>query len=209
MPEMPPDFEGDKRTTYQAYETAAQAIAEKFDGMGPERRLPDVKRGFSFVRKDNPRVVEVGVGSGRDAVQIVKLTDDFRGFDYSTELLKIARQKLPDAQLEQADLATYRFPKSVDIIFAFASLLHSNKDELTDFLSRAEAALNPGGILYVSMKEGPYRRQEHDDRWGYRVFYLYTSAEFRELAGPAFETVYKDHQRRNENWFTLALRKHE
>lgn len=196
----------DKEATRATYDAAAPELAEYFGEIGV--RVEDVHMGFTLVDKPNPRVVEVGCGSGRDATEILKHTDDYVGFDLSSGMVKLAQDANPGARFEVADLASFRFPDRTDLIFSFASVLHSDREEVRSFLHHAEAALNPRGIVYISTKVGQYGRYPKEDEFGYRVFYRYDVMSLLELAPDTLEPAFEDYQRiGTTDWVTLALRK--
>lgn len=130
--------------------------------------------------------------------------------DLSESFVRIAKEKCPGGQFEVADLETYDFPAGLDAVVAFASLLHSDRDRVADVLARAHKALSPGGIVYLSLKEGEYPEVgfTRTDEFGTRTYYFYTPDLIRELAGPGFEAVHEGRQTlHGQDWFTLALRK--
>lgn len=197
-----------REETIQTYRTSAPALAAYFDGIGS--RKADVDRAFSFIRGENLRVVEIGCGNGRDAGDILAHTDHYLGFDISEGMIELARATNPAGRFEVADLRTYVFPHDIDLVFAFASLLHSDREKVRNLLSRVHRALPPNGIVYISLKEGAYREIVKEDAHGVRVFFLYTPNEIRALAGTGYRTVYEDMQTvGHTRWFTIALQKIE
>lgn len=127
-----------KKQTIDTYNTTASAMAEKFNNIGA--RIEDIERGLSFVEKENPRVLEIGCGNGRDAREILKNTSDYTGIDISVEMIKLAEEYAPEGHYVVADIDEYNFPSEIDIIFSFASLLHSDKESVARVLERAHEA---------------------------------------------------------------------
>lgn len=195
-----------KRKTVETYDASAQALAEYFKGIGP--RIEDIERAIELA-PGHGRVVEIGCGDGRDAKEIVARTGWYEGFDPSGQLLEIARKTLPQTSFKQADALSYQYPENLDVVYAFASLLHLPKDDLQSVFARVAAALRSGGIFYISLKErSKYEEEVKRDAYGERMFYYYTPDIIREFAGEPYESVYEDHQRfGNTDWFTLALKR--
>ncbi len=195
-----------KEQTIQTYNKSAGAMAKKFNDIGV--RTEDIKRGFSLVKKDNPKIIEIGCGNGREAKEILKYTNDYLGIDISGEFIKIAKRENPGGDFEVADVEDFSFPKNVDIVFSFASLLHSDKDNVKRVLDRAYESLNNEGIFYISLKYGNYSEKTVEDEFGIRTYYFYTPELIKELAGNRYKDVYTDRQDlRGEKWFTVVLKK--
>jgi len=197
-----------KQQNVKVYDDSAKALAQYFKGVGS--RIADIELGLKLAKVgDNARVVEIGCGSGRDALEIVKRVGWYEGFDPSKELLKIAQKELPDTSFVLTDALTYNYPNDIDTIYAFASLLHVNKPDMKKVFKKVSESLRLGGIFYMSLKErNQYTEEIKKDRYGERMFYYYNISLISEIAGDSFTTVNKAHQRIGKtNWFTIALRK--
>lgn len=202
---MPVDWDAQ---TIKTYNDSAKDLAEYFRGIGP--RVSDVELGLKLAQAaDSAKVVEIGCGDGRDAEEITKRVAKYEGFDPSEGLLEIARNRLPNASFVRADALTYPYPSDLDVIYAFASLLHVNKQDMKLVLNKIAAALRPGGILYVSLKErSSYQEEVKLDQYGKRMFYYYNPAVIKAIASGTFATIHEDHQiHGHTEWFTLALRR--
>lgn len=121
-----------KQQTIDSYNNSAQSLASKFDKQGA--RIANIEEVFDLVDKTNPVVLEIGRGNGRDAQEIVKRTNNYLGVDISSELIKIAEQNVPNGKFQIADFESYDFPENLDIVFAFASLIHADKDHFSSIL---------------------------------------------------------------------------
>lgn len=203
--------------TIKTYTESAQSLAEYYDRTDP--RSDDIDKAMSlWGRQYPPVVVEIGCGSGRDAQEILKHTPYYLGFDISPGMVDRARSVLFGGVVMLGDVR-YAFeaadqtpngpfiPDGIDIIFSFASLLHSDEDEVTGVLQDAAHKLTTGGIFYISLKlgEGSFYQ---DDEYGTRVFYLYTPERIKQMAGDLYESVHEDYQTiGSTEWFTIALKK--
>lgn len=197
-----------KQQTINTYNKSAQALADKFNNLGA--RVNDVKEGFSYLQKEGPSVLEIGCGNGRDAKEILKYVNNGRylGIDISEELIEIARKNVPEGKFEINDIENYNFPKGFDIIFAFASLIHSDVIELEKIFDKAHESLNEGGIFYVSMKYGKYEESTKEDEFGIRTYYFYD----KEVIGGLVEGKYeiakeRIHELKGQTWMEMVLRK--
>lgn len=195
--------------TTETYDNSADMFASYFSGIGA--RTEDIDAALALTKQDpaTVRAVEIGCGDGRDATEIVQRISYYEGFDPSIGLLKLARQKLPDTTFKQADALTYEYPKNIDLYFAFASLLHVNRDDLSTVFQKTDDSLRSGGIFYISLKERPeYTGELQEDQFGSRMFYYYNPGLIEEIAGTAFKKVLEDHQTiGTTDWFTIALQK--
>lgn len=121
-------------------------------------------------------ILDAGCGWGRDAKAFRDGGYDVVAFDGCPEMAAQASSYLgtPVATLRFQDVA---FPPVFDGIWARASLLHLEPDELVDALRRLLAALKPRGVMYACFKEG---EGETVDEAG-RYFHFMTETRFAEL----------------------------
>jgi len=195
-----------KEETIATYNATATRMTQKFRDYGP--RVEDIARGCALVDKEDPFVLEIGCGDGRDAKEILRHTKHYLGIDISKGMIAEARAHVPSATFEVADAEAYAFPQDLDLVFAFASLLHVDKTGVTKILSDVHDVLTPGGVFYISLKHGAYRETYKVDEFGTRTNYFYTPELITELAGSGYETVFDDVQEvREKKWFVIALRK--
>ena len=194
--------------TLGTYNKEAIDIAKKFSHI--DRRDEDVIRAFSLldIGTKNPFVLELGCGNGRDAEIVLDYTSNYIGVDYSEKMIEIASLHVPEANFVVSDIETYPFPSNLDLIIAFASLLHIEKENIKIVFNKAYKSLKKGGIFYISTKEGEYRKERETKVHGPRTFFYYDLVLIKELTKKHFEIVYEDKQLfRNKNWITVALRR--
>jgi len=102
-------------------------------------------------------VLDAGCGSGRDAKAFTQRGYRVAAFDASSELAALASKHIGH------DVAVRTFAEVDEVgiydgIWACASLLHLPLLELPDAISRLWRTLKPGGVIYVSFKEGATER---------------------------------------------------
>lgn len=197
----------DKKLTIDTYDGSALAHAQKFDEIGA--RAEDIKKALSYIRKIKPKIVEIGCGNGRDAKEIIKHTSDYVGVDLSKKLIELAKKNVPNAKFEIADLESYKFPERTDVVFAFASLLHSDKESVRKVLDEAFRSLSVGGVFFISLKYGKYHRETIDkEGHGPKVYYFYTSEDIQKLSPPGLTKVAQNIQDfKGQKWFSIILQK--
>jgi SAM-dependent methyltransferase len=193
----------------KVYDEYANEFSKYFGTIGS--RIGDIERGLKLAgNPSNAKVFEIGCGDGRDAEEIVKRVGYYEGIDPSKGLLGIAKKLVPDGKFVLADAVSYDFPnKKLDVIFAFASLLHLDKDDVYEIFQKANRSLRPGGIFYISLKERKEYIEEISSLYGTeRMFYYYNPEIIKHVAGKSFKSVYVRHQKQGKtDWFTIALRK--
>ncbi len=195
-----------KEQTIDTYDKSAQMLADKFDSLGS--RLDDIKESFSLVNKTNPFVLEIGCGNGRDAKEIVELTNNYIGLDISEKLIELARRKVPKGTFAVADIENYNLPHGLDIIFAFASLIHVPKESLRKIIADSLLALNNNGVLRLSMKYADsYKEITKEDEFGIRTYYLYSEKNMQELAAGFVIVKNKLNDLRGQAWLEIILQK--
>ncbi len=195
-----------KSQTIHTYNKSAIALAQKFDNLGV--RISDILETFALINKQNPRVLEIGCGNGRDAKEIIKKTNDYLGVDVSEKLIDLARVKVPEARFEVADIISFKFPKNIDIVFAFASLIHVDKDELKVIFMKIFNSLNQSGVVRISLKySDEYKEVTEESEFGIRTYYYYSQDDIKELVGDL--TIIKSEilEKRETVWFEVTLQK--
>jgi trans-aconitate methyltransferase len=195
-----------KSETIETYNASAQALAEKFDTLGA--RTEDISFTFSHCHKENPFILEIGCGNGRDAREICKRTSNYTGIDISEKLIEIAKANLPSQRFEVADVENYVFPENVDIVFAFASLIHVPTDSLKNIMKQLYEKMNAGGLLFISLKHSPtYAQITKEDEFGRRTYWHYSEEDIRSLSsGFSIESL-SIKNLRGQLWMDILFKK--
>ncbi|MBY0353218.1 class I SAM-dependent methyltransferase [Candidatus Babeliales bacterium] len=125
------------------------------------------------------KILELGSGTGRDAVQFLKSGYEYVGIDVSQGLLDFARTQCPTGTFLKKSLYELDFaPARFDGFWCAATLLHIPKTEIDKVLQSIKKTIKPGGIGFISLKEGNDELfEEHTGR----TFFLYSQQEFSEI----------------------------
>ena len=102
------------------------------------------------------RVLDVGCGTGVFLRQCADLGADVAGVDASEGLLEIARARVPDADLRQADMIDLPFADDTfDVVTGFTSFFFA--DDIVRALSEARRVARPGGAVVAEVFGHPDR----------------------------------------------------
>lgn len=105
-------------------------------------------------------IVDLGCGSGCGAEVFAAHGYDVVGVDSSPNMLKIARQRVPTADLQLASIYDVEIPRC-DAVVALGEIFNyvspgRSSDALAALLTQVRAALSPGGFLLCDLA-GPGR----------------------------------------------------
>jgi superfamily II DNA or RNA helicase/SAM-dependent methyltransferase/SOS-response transcriptional repressor LexA len=104
-------------------------------------------------------LLDAGCGSGRDAKVFKERGYLVAAFDASPALVELSSSHAAQ-EVEVRTFADVEEVAVYDGIWACASLVHLPMQEIPDAISRLWRALKPGGVLYVSFKEGHGEREK-------------------------------------------------
>ncbi|MFE7774899.1 class I SAM-dependent methyltransferase [Streptomyces sp. NPDC057445] len=105
------------------------------------------------------RVLDVGSGTGRPTAEVLTRAGlAVTGIDVSAEMVRLARERVPAARFEQADVRTYRAPDGgYDAVCAFFPLLVMDQPEVAASLTRTASWVAPGGSFAMATVPGDIR----------------------------------------------------
>lgn len=172
----------------------------------------DMSHAYAIFEKHLPKqgkLLDLGCGSGRDSGYFIKQGYEVTAVDGSEVMCKCAEEFLqqPVACMKFEELS---FVEEFDGIWASASLLHVDKNNLELVVKKIAAALKPAGVLFASFKYGKEERVENG-----RFFHDSNEEEIKELLQDKFELL-EMHQsfdgrgdRNDLRWISIVARKKE
>ena len=145
----------------------------------------------TFAERIQGKVLDIGSGPGRDGLLLKEKGISVVCLDASTEMIKMCEEKGLESIL--GDFAALPCDnKSFGGVWAYTSLLHVPKSEISKALSEIHRVLHNGGMLGLGMIEGNtegYRESSGvtTPRW----FSFYTKEEIEHLlAQHGFSVLY-------------------
>lgn len=154
------------------------------------------------------RILDLGCGSGRDALAFKNMAYTVEASDYSRELVEKARQHTGlNVRYESFyDLAEH---EQYDGIWACASLLHCERSRLVEVLTRIITALKDQAVCYLSFKYGDQDRNQAG-----RYFTDLNEAQFAQVLSSIPHThllqqwITQDQRPdRSEQWLNIIVQK--
>ncbi|QGI87717.1 hypothetical protein CEK25_002673 [Fusarium fujikuroi] len=105
------------------------------------------------------RVVDVGCGPGNSTAVLAERYPNAHvsGFDSSTDMIKKAKQTLPNVSFEVADLLTYKPEEPVDVLFSNAVFQWLPNGQRLEIVRKLFEHVAPGGSLAFQV---PYNLEE-------------------------------------------------
>jgi SAM-dependent methyltransferase len=114
---------------------------------------------FLNLLPDLGRILDLGCGSGRDALAFKNIGYQIEAIDYSAELVKQASE-LTGIEVRLQSFYDLNEINTYDGIWACASLLHCERHRLVDVLQRMIQSLKANGVIYMSFKYGDQDREK-------------------------------------------------
>jgi len=99
------------------------------------------------------KVLDLGCGNGRYFPLFKEKTVDYFGIDTSEELIKIAKEKIPEGRFQVGDALNLPFPNNFfDKVYSIAVLHHIPSEHFRlQFLKEAKRTLKPKGLLILTV----------------------------------------------------------
>ncbi len=122
-------------------------------------------------------ILDIGCGSGRDALYFKNMGFVVDAFDYSERLVQLAKEKT-GLDIQHKSFYDLDSVNKYDGIWACASLLHCERKRLPEVIQKIIVALKENGVCYVSFKYGDQDRIKNE-----RSFTDLNEAQADELLG--------------------------
>jgi SAM-dependent methyltransferase len=114
---------------------------------------PFIPETFRFSDMEEKRVLEIGVGNGIDAVEMMRNGAVYTGLDITRNHLELTRQNMAVSGVSgirvEGDLLATELPGSFDVVYSFGALHHIAHE--AEYLRKIRSLLAPGGELRIAV----------------------------------------------------------
>ena len=186
--------------TYDKYADAFEEVAE-----GAKHIV--IKQADHFLQfLKGKKILDLGSGPGTYGKYFAEKGFDVICIDISESMIQKCSEK--GLKAEVMDIEDLKFQKeSFDGVWAYASLLHVQKNNIKSAMKNIHNIIRPEGILAVAVKKGESEGYQETEiypgtkRW----FSLYTDEEFTGLARGLFKIEYSETE--GPGWLSYVMRK--
>ena len=172
-----------------------ESNAERYAAETLSADMSEQYQRFLPLLKDGAKILDVGSGSGRDAYYFQRHGYEVTALEPSKNLCREIR-KVFSGEIVCSDIQSYQPTERYDGIWACASLIHLQEEEILCFFKKIDMYLNDNGIVYASGKSGISTGEVADGR-----FFL----EFTEQLVEKILTVNKQ-LKLEQLWYTEDVR---
>jgi len=181
--------------------------ADSFVQSTVDVQFSTMQQAFTEYLPDGGTILDLGCGSGRDSKAFIDKGYKVIAVDGSAELCKIASQYIGQ-EVINAKFQDYKPDIILDGIWACASLLHLQIDDICEVMRTLTQSLRSGGCFYVSFKYGDFSGERNG-----RYFVDLTEQRFQDILDTIPDLyIVKDMitcdvrpGRENEKWLNVFL----
>lgn len=151
------------------------------------------------ISKSNVTVLDIGFGTGTLTQKLYQYGCDVYGQDFSSKMIELASNKMPNANLYQGDftkgIVKQLKQRSYDFIVATYSIHHLKEDTKVKFLHELLTLLDKNGmiligdVMFETQEQLEKCREELLDKWDDDEFYCVVSDLTKEFPNLQFERI--------------------
>lgn len=152
-----------------------------------------------IMQKPNASVLDVGFGTATLTTKLYENGCVIYGQDFSSRMIELASEKMPDAKLYQGDFSQGLVDSlkqySYDFIVATYSMHHLSDKQKIRFINELLGHLNDDGMILIgdvafeSRDELDRCREENDDKWDDDEIYCVVEELRPEFPDLSFEKI--------------------
>ncbi|NMC35889.1 class I SAM-dependent methyltransferase [Candidatus Beckwithbacteria bacterium] len=192
----------------QEYNQYAQQYNQSHQILNPD--FEKILRKFISILPKDSLVLDLGCGNGRDMKFLFQNNIKVEGYDFSEEMIKIAKKNVPQANFSLKDIEKDLFPKQkYDGIIANCSLLHFPKNKISKIFAKIHQTIKKNGIFLVRFKAGSGEHEleiEINQQKIKRFFAFYSKKELKHLLEKKFKVLeIFTNQGKRGNWYIVMI----
>lgn len=164
---------------------------------------------FLPLLKPGSLILDAGCGSGRDSLHFKKQGFKVEAFDSSAELVKLASEHTGLA-VKHMSFSELTDQSKFDAIWACASILHLNKEQLKIVFRTFHDALKANGIFYTSFKYGSFegtKNGRHFTNFAEERFTAFNDELNLFRINKMWVTADVRPEKQDEQWLNIILKK--
>lgn len=171
-------------------------IAKRYAAMYAGMFHPDdvhVDKFLSLLPR-HAKILDVGCGVGDSVAYFLKRGFRTEGIDLSEDMIRLAKEHAPKGKFKVLDMRKMKYRKSsFDGVYAFQSLVHLKKKDVSPVLKKFNRILKPNGILFLALQKGRGEGEVYWELAGQKIFinrYGFKEIE-KLLRDNGFKIIYK------------------
>jgi ubiquinone/menaquinone biosynthesis C-methylase UbiE len=130
---------------------AGKYAAQYFDDLTD---IPYIDRFLDLLPRHGD-ILDIGSGPGQFDKYMLEKGFRVVGIDFSKEMIKIAKAKVPNGDFRMMDMRHLDFPENTfDGIYAAYSLIHIPSEEIVETLTGFYKVLKNGGYIEIGVQQG-------------------------------------------------------
>ena len=142
------------------YNTQAPHGRLTVDGKFVDKNLRFWYQEFMLMTKDQPIFFDLGCGDGRETRlyrEVFGNLDHYYGLDLSSGMLRFTQSQTSEVKLIRGSFSHLPFAgESLPSVWAAASYLHLDRDQIESALTELHRCLMPGACGFISLKGHPH-----------------------------------------------------
>ena len=198
------------RRTIESYERIARAYAEETapEKSGPAEFIAEGLRRLVDALPTGGSALDVGSGPGWDADFVESQGVAVRRTDITAAFIDLQAER--GKHVEKLDVISGDLGGPYDGVMALAVLQHVDRDRIPALLRKVAAALHPGGLFLVAIREGDGELWEIGDSGNPYFTVLWRESAFRDLledVGLMVTWSSRNEDSEESHWLTFLARK--
>ena len=167
--------------TIESYNNSAKDFSEKTGSLTIYNITYDY---LIKLINENDNILDLACGSGQISKYIKeRINVNITGIDLSAEMLKIAKENIPDGTFIEDSIITFKSDILYDFIIIGFGIPYLNKEQTIQCIENSISLLKKNGHIYLSFMDGDSEGSEKTSFGGDNNFYIYyhKNEEIKEI----------------------------